>query len=116
MKQPRAFIVEPYEPEDEELDYDEGAGLEYGSASEYNRRYYDSKSYTCPKCKTELFHADIGVHGVIWTKCRRCRKEVGVKTTPDIRQIGFINTLEEKERRANDLRCKARKEKHNLQG
>lgn len=51
------------------------------------------KAYNCPRCKLKLFEADVSLHGVIFIKCRRCRREVAIETAPIMQRIGYINSL-----------------------
>jgi len=88
MKRIRGF-VEPYEPDEWEEFEDEGVVLEYGFASANEDSEIETKAYTCPMCKRTLFEADIRLHGVIFIRCRKCRREVAVETTPTMRRIGF---------------------------
>ena len=93
MKQVRGFgYVGDVAPEDEqELDDVE---LEHGFASEHvNPGERIVEAYTCPRCELILFEADVSLHGVIFIRCRRCRREVAIETTPSMRTIGFIEPL-----------------------
>ena len=106
MKRIRGFgyvgDVDPYEDYDEEWEESEDLGLEHGYASEYKTHSKTVQAYNCPRCKRVLFEADVTLHGVIFIKCRRCRREVAIETTPIIQPIGFINTLHTKEKH-NDV-------------
>ena len=75
-----------FEPDDVEL--------EHGFASEHViPGGFDVRAYNCPRCKHLLFEADVSLHGVIFIRCRRCRREVAIETNPIMRRIGFIDTL-----------------------
>ena len=68
--------------------------LEQGHASEHvTLGEADVQAYNCPRCKRKLFEADVSLHGVIFIKCRRCRREVAIETTPIMSRIGFIDIL-----------------------
>lgn len=75
-----------FEPDDVELEH--GFGTE--SITQGSRRV---QAYSCPRCKRVLFEADVSLHGVIFIRCRRCRREVAIETNPTMRRIGFIDTL-----------------------
>ena len=49
-----------------------------------------TRAYTCPRCKRVLFEADVDLHGVIFIRCRRCKRKVGIETQPPIQRIGFV--------------------------
>ena len=94
MKQIRGFGYVPDAVGDgEELEPDE-VELEHGFGTESitpgSRRV---QAYSCPRCKRVLFEADVSLHGVIFIRCRRCRREVAIETTPTMCHIGFIDTL-----------------------
>ena len=97
MKRIRGFIVEPYDPEAEEWEEDDNVVLDYGYASVHSGEDLDVKAYSCPRCKRVLFVADVSLHGVIFIRCRRCRRDVAIETNPSMRQIGFIDRLHRKE-------------------
>ena len=63
---------------EEELDDVE---LIEGFASEHVTPGLDIKAYNCPRCKRKLFEADVSLHGVIFIRCRRCKREVAIETT-----------------------------------
>ena len=79
-----------FEPDDVELEH--GFGTE--SITPGSIRV---QAYSCPRCKRVLFEADVSLHGVIFIRCRRCRREVTVETTSVMRRIGFINPLHREE-------------------
>ena len=83
--------VEEDEFEDNDVD------LEYGFASEHVEAQHAIKGYSCPGCNRVLFEADVSLHGVIFIRCRKCKREVAIETTPTMQRIGFINTLQTKE-------------------
>ena len=87
--------VEEDEFEDNDVD------LEHGFASEHVESQRAIKAYNCPRCKRVLFEADVSLHGVIFIRCRRCRREVAIETIPTMCRIGFIDTLQ-KEKTSND--------------
>ncbi len=95
MKRVRGFgYVDDVDPEEwEELDE---VDLEHGQASEHVEPNRAIKAYTCPRCKRVLFEADISLHGVIFIKCRKCKREVAIETSPIMSRIGFIDTLHSK--------------------
>ena len=82
--------------EDDELE-DNNVDLEHGFALEHVETQRAIKSYNCPRCKRVLFEADVSLHGVIFIRCRKCKREVAIETTPTMQRIGFINTLQTKE-------------------
>ncbi len=87
MKQVRGFgYVGDVEPD-----------AELGFTESDSHEYLEVRAYNCPRCKRVLFEADINLHGVIFIRCRRCRREVAIETTPTMRRIGFIDTLYRKE-------------------
>ena len=100
MKHVRGFgyvgdvAEEECEEEYEELDYIE---LEHGFGAEHVEERREVKAYNCPRCKRFLFEADVSLHGVIYIRCRRCKREVAVETEPTMQRIGFINPLQRKE-------------------
>lgn len=83
--------VEEDEFEDNDVD------LEHGFASEHVEPKRAIKGYSCPRCNRILFEADVSLHGVIFIRCRKCKREVAIETTPTMQRIGFINTLQTKE-------------------
>ena len=91
MKRIRGFGYVGDEDLDEEVDE---VDLEHGFASsQVSRDFRETKVYTCPRCKHALFEADVTLHGVIFLKCRRCRRDVAVETAPMVLPIGFVNPL-----------------------
>ena len=97
MKRIRGFgYVDDVDLEDEfEPDHVE---LEHGFASEYvTSGEADVRAYNCPRCKRVLFEADVSLHGVIFIRCRRCRREVAIETQPIMRHIGFIEISDKEE-------------------
>lgn len=98
MKHVRGFGYVPDAVEDgEELEPDE-VELEHGTGVEYSDP--DSlkvRAYSCPRCKRVLFEADVSLHGVIFIRCRRCRREVAIRTEPIMQRIGFIKPLQREE-------------------
>ena len=97
MKQIRGFgYVGDVDQEDEFEDND--VELEHGFGTESiipgSRRV---QAYSCPRCKRLLFEADVSLHGVIFIRCRRCRREVAIETQPIMRQIGFIEISDKEE-------------------
>lgn len=96
MKRIRGFgYVDDVDEGDELEPYD--AELEHGFAHEESRAQREIRAYNCPRCKRVLFEADVSLHGVIFIRCRRCRREVAIETTPIMRQIGFIDPLHREE-------------------
>lgn len=93
MKRVRGFgyvgDVDP-EEDDEEWEESDGVELEHGFAHEERRKSKAVRAYTCPRCKRVLFEADVDLHGVIFIRCRRCKREVGIETHPAIQRIGFV--------------------------
>ena len=63
--------------------------IEHGHGYEEFNRELVTKAYNCPRCKRVLFEADVSLHGVIFIKCRRCKRKVAIKTTPIMDRIGF---------------------------
>ena len=82
--------------EDDELE-DNNVDLQHGFASEHVEAQRAIKGYSCPRCNRILFEADVSLHGVIFIRCRRCRREVAIETTPTMCRIGFIDTLHREE-------------------
>lgn len=82
MKHIRGFgYIDYFEPETE---------LEHGFGSEHvTPGTAHVEAYNCPRCKLKLFEADVSLHGVIFVKCRRCKREVAIETKPLMRSIGF---------------------------
>ena len=64
--------------------------LEHGYASERCEELIEIREYRCPKCNRLLFEGSIDVDGVIFIKCRRCRRERRIKTEPTVKRIGFV--------------------------
>lgn len=98
MKQIRGFgYVGNDESSQDEFEPDDVV-LEHGFASEHVvPGQCEVQAYTCPRCKRVLFEADVSLHGVIFIRCRRCRREVAVETAPRVRHIGFIDPLHKEE-------------------
>ena len=94
MKRIRGFGYVPDAVEDgEELEPDE-VELEHGTGWEnVTPGQRKVQAYNCPRCKLKLFEADVSLHGVIFIKCRRCRREVAIETAPIMQRIGYINSL-----------------------
>lgn len=80
---------------------DNDVELEHGFASEHVESQRAIKAYNCPRCNRFLFEADVSLHGVIFIRCRRCRREVAIETVPTMQRIGYINSLR-KENLEND--------------
>ena len=97
MTRVRGFgYVDDVDPEDEFEDND--VDLEHGFGTEtINPGVRRVQAYNCPRCKRLLFEADVSLHGVIFIRCRRCRREVAIETTPTMCRIGFIDTLHREE-------------------
>ena len=97
MKHVRGFgYVDDVAPEEEYEEFDD-VELEHGTGCENITHEVDVQAYNCPRCKRVLFEADVSLHGVIFIRCRRCRREVAIETTPTMRRIGFIDTLHREE-------------------
>ena len=97
MKRIRGFgyvpdVDQEDEFEDNDVELEHGTGYEHLMPGEA-----DVRAYNCPRCKRLLFEADVSLHGVIFIRCRRCRREVAIETTPTMRRIGFIDTLHREE-------------------
>ena len=93
MKRVRGFgyvgdVAQVDEFEDNDVELEHGYGTE--TITPGVRRV---QAYSCPRCKRVLFEADVSLHGVIFIRCRRCRREVAIETTPTMCRIGFIDTL-----------------------
>ena len=101
MKHIRGFGYIGDDVDDDECEELDDVELEHGYAWESSSKSLSVKAYNCPRCKRVLFEADVSLHGVIFIRCRRCRREVAVETAPIIQRIGFINSLR-KENRNND--------------
>lgn len=93
MKQIRGFgYVGNDEPREDEFEFDE-VELEHGFASERAEEERTVQAYSCSRCKRVLFEADVSLHGVIFIKCPKCKREVAIETTPLMQRIGFIKPL-----------------------
>lgn len=103
MKRVRGFGYVPDAVEDgEELEPDE-VELELGTGVEHSDPdSLEVRAYSCPRCKRVLFEADVSLHGVIFIRCRKCKRKVAIETTPTMQRIGFINPLR-KEKDQNDV-------------
>ena len=77
-------------------DWEEVPELDQGNGYTSESEHVNVKPYFCPRCKRKVFDADINLHGVVFVRCRRCKREVAVKTFPEMRRIGFIDTFEER--------------------
>ena len=97
MKHIRGFGYIGDDVDDDECEEFDDVNLEHGYAWESSSRSRRVKAYNCPRCKRTLFEADVSLHGVIFIRCRRCRREVAIETTPTMRRIGFIDTLHKEE-------------------
>ena len=97
MKHIRGFGYIGDNVDDDECEEQDNVELEHGYAWESSSRSRSVKPYNCPRCKRILFEADVSLHGVIFIRCRRCRREVAIETTPTMRRIGFIDTLHKEE-------------------
>ena len=100
MKHIRGFgYVGDVDPEEDDEEWEEfdGVELEHGFAQEERRKSKAVRAYNCPRCKRVLFEADVCLYGVIFIRCRRCRREVAIETIPYIQPIGFINPLHREE-------------------
>ena len=97
MKRIRCFgYVDDVDQEDEFEDND--VELEHGYGTEtITPGVRRVQAYSCPRCKRVLFEADVSLHGVIFIRCRRCRREVAIETQPIMRQIGFIEISDKEE-------------------
>ena len=94
MKRIRGFGYIGDNVADDECEELDNVELEHGHASEHvTPGEVDVQAYNCPRCKHKLFEADVSLHGVIFIKCRRCRREVAIETTPIMSRIGFIDIL-----------------------
>ena len=91
MRKILGFIVEPFEDPDEEYEEEYETEFEDGFAHEEASARIGVRAYTCPRCKRKLFEADVSLHGVIFVRCRRCRREVAIETAPIMRRIGFTH-------------------------
>ena len=93
MKRVRGFgYVGNDEPQEDEFEFDE-VELEHGFACESITQAREVRAYRCSRCKRVLFEADVSLHGVIFIKCRKCKREVAIETAPLMQRIGFINPL-----------------------
>ena len=98
MKHVRGFGYVGNDVDEEEWEELDEVELEHGYASEDVRPgSLRVQAYTCPRCKRVLFEADVSLHGVIFIKCRKCKREVAIETTPIMSRIGFVDTLHRKE-------------------
>ena len=109
MRKIYGFIVEPFEDPDEDDEFEEEYETEFyeGFAHEEASHRVTVCAYTCPMCKRKLFEADVSLHGVIFIRCRRCKRYVTVETTPIMRRIGFIDSLTERKEKSHDPGSKA---------
>lgn len=64
--------------------------FESGSGWSVESDGLEVRSYTCPRCNRVLFQADVEMHGVIFIRCRKCRREVAIETKPRVKRIGFV--------------------------
>ena len=90
MKKIQGFgYVEKIEHEDEEK---ENTNEEWaqGFIETFAHPELEVKDYSCPRCGRFLFSADINLHGVIFMKCRKCKREIFVETKPIAQRIGFV--------------------------
>ena len=93
-------FIEPDEWNEEEPRID-GQGFAYAEASDSIK----VRAYACPRCERKLFEADVSLHGVIFIRCQRCKRDVKIETKPIMRRIGFIDPLTPgKEKFKNDRR------------
>ena len=74
---------------DDDEEWEEEIFLEHGTAYADETDYIDTKDYCCPRCRKVLFSAEVTLHGVIFIRCKRCKREVSVETKPNMRKIGF---------------------------
>ena len=95
MKHVRGFGYVGNDVDEIEDEFEPGkVELEHGFGSEHVKPgYANVQGYNCPRCNRLLFEADVSLHGVIFIKCRRCRREVAIETAPTMQRIGYINTL-----------------------
>ena len=63
--------------------------LEHGTAYANETDSIDTKDYCCARCGKVLFSAEVTLHGVIFIRCKRCKRKVSVETKPKMRKIGF---------------------------
>ena len=74
---------------DGDEEWEEENFLEHGTAYANETDTIDTKAYCCPQCRKVLFSAEVTLHGVIFIRCKRCKREVSVETKPKMRKIGF---------------------------
>ena len=97
MKRIRGFgYVEPgIDREDEAEEREEDRAHDewvQGFIEAFAQPDLEVKDYTCPRCKRFLFAADVSLHGVIFIRCRKCRREVAITTKLLMQRIGYIDT------------------------
>lgn len=90
MKRVRGFGYVGDDVDDDEWEDEESPYPEYGHAYASRSEYLAIRAYACPRCKRVLFEGDIDLHGVIFIKCRRCKRKVGIETQPTVQRIGFV--------------------------
>ncbi len=71
-------------------DYIELVDLEYEQGRSALSEYVTMRSYSCPRCNRVLFEADIDLYGIVFIRCKRCKRHVLIETKPRIRRIGFV--------------------------
>lgn len=97
MKRIRGFGYVGDDVDQEDEFESDDVELEHGTGWEHITPGRQVQAYICPRCKRVLFEADVSLHGVIFIRCRRCRREVAIETQPIMRQIGFIEISDKEE-------------------
>ena len=75
--------------DEEDEEWEEEVFLKDGTGYANESDTIDTKAYRCPRCRKVLFSAEVTLHGVIFIRCKRCKREVSVETKPKMRKIGF---------------------------
>jgi len=75
---------------DDPEEYEELVELEHGTGYSVLSEHVTMRSYSCPRCNRVLFEADIDLHGIVFIRCKRCKRHVLIETKPQVRRVGFV--------------------------